>query len=611
MGNAITRAIVAIVVALGVFGIVARTEREQAHADHACSYPGFNFDTYEARYHVATYTLAIEAVTRGVAIPAPFAVGGETETVDLTYQGLKSGPRGARQPENKALTIPPTIMKSIAWIEANWQNASSSVPWGGVGPTIRSHDCGFGLGQVTSGMSNPTGNATAKQALVGTHFLFNLAESVRILASKWNQAPEMRPIAGDGNPAYLENWYFAIWSYNGFASTNHPLFNIDEEFSWIEHPENPWRDPLRGEVFHCWDPEAPNYASGFGYGDYTYPERVYGCMRYPPRYRPQEGDPFLAYVGGSGVQSLGTATPTATINPNATATATPSETTTPPGGYDPNKVPPPPPKESGDGGPPGGAVAAQSLPEWLDPDEEGRIRMWAPVEFTMPDLSIPEVGEAFLPQNFIDCQQRGFQDGCPQMDYPTALPGLGIEPHTDPTPPFDVEWLTQLLGAPRLTVSGPREIDVIVNEDGSESGGTVIAVNEGTFVAPFRVWTSHPWIVVRHPQDQASRRLHGSVAIGRGTEVVLVREPLQTANGYDSVLYITADGAKAPTGSSTGTVVITPLLGGGEPVTIHVRLENAYVPTDSTPDPGGGGPDPYPYRAIIPAISATHPEGVP
>ena len=372
MGNAITRATLAVIVALGVFGIVSRAEQQRAHADHLCTHPAFNFDTYEARYHVATYTLAIEAVTRGIAIASPFSVGGEN--VDLTYQGLKSGPRDARLPENTSLTIPPTIMKSIAWIEANWQNASPSVPWGGVGPTIRSHDCGYGLGQVTTGMSNPTGNATAKQALVGTHFLFNLAESVRILADKWNQAPELRPIAGDGNPAFLENWYFAIWSYNGFASANHPLFNIDEEFAWIEHPEHPWRDPLRGEVFHCWDPEAPNYALGFGYGDYTYPERVYGCMRYPPRYTPQEGDPFLEYVGATGVQALGTVTSTATADPNVTPTAPPFETATPPGGYDPNKVPPPPPpKESGDGGSSGGAVAAQSLPDWLDPDELHRL----------------------------------------------------------------------------------------------------------------------------------------------------------------------------------------------------------------------------------------------
>ncbi|GAB4326673.1 MAG: hypothetical protein Kow0010_09890 [Dehalococcoidia bacterium] len=604
MGKAISRATLAVIVALGVFGIISRAEQQHARADHACAFPGFNFDTYEARYNVLTYTLAIEAVTSGVAVPSPFSVGGET--VDLTYQGLKSGPRDARLPEDTSLRIPPTIMKSIAWIEANWQNASPTVPWGGVGPTIRSHDCGYGLGQVTSGMSNPTGNATAKQALVGTHFLFNLAESVRILASKWNQAPEQRPIAGDGNPAFVENWYFAIWSYNGFASVNHPLFNIDEEFAWIEHPEHPWRDPLRGEVFHCWDPDAPNYASGFGYGDYTYPERVYGCMRYPPRYTPQEGDPFLEYAGGTGVQSLGTVTPTATADPNATPTATPSETTTPPGGYDPNKVPPPPPpKESGNGGSSGGAVVAQSLPDWLDPDEEGRIRMWAPIEFTMPDLSIPEIGQAFLPQNFIDCQARGYEDGCPGMDYPTSLPDLGIEPHVDPTPPFDRTLLAQLLGAPSLSISGPREIDVIVNEDGSESGGTVIAVNEGTFVAPFRIWSSHPWIIVRHPPDPSSRRLQGSVAIGRETQVVLSREPLQTANGYDSVLYITADGSKAPTGSSTGTIVITPLFGSGQPVTITVRLENAYVPTDPTPDPGGSGPDPYPYRAIIPAISAT------
>src|SRR5690606_6177359 len=127
---------------------------------------------------------------------------------------------------------------------------------------------------ITSGMGNNTGTPSSKQALVGTHFAFNLAEGMRILADKWNQAPRFRPIAGEGDPAALEDWYYAIWSYNGFAFTNHPL--------------NPDRDPLRAgaadsPIYHCFDDTAPSYVQGSGtlpvytYGDYTYQERVYGC----------------------------------------------------------------------------------------------------------------------------------------------------------------------------------------------------------------------------------------------------------------------------------------------------------------------------------------------
>ena len=108
---------------------------------------------------------------------------------------------------------------------------------------------------------------SARQAAIGTHPLYNIAEGVRILADKWNSAPQVRPVAGQGDPAALEDWYYAIWSYNGFAFSNHPL--------------NPVKDPLRGSVWHCGDPNAPGYGF-FERSDYTYTEDVYGCLRYPP-----------------------------------------------------------------------------------------------------------------------------------------------------------------------------------------------------------------------------------------------------------------------------------------------------------------------------------------
>ena len=75
---------------------------------------------------------------------------------------------------------------------------------------------------------------------------------------------------------------------------NHPQYHAGHESVWLEwvgHSQNPFLDPLRGDVWHCNDSNAPtwfNSGSGvtpvYGYGDYTYPERVYGCMRNPPAY---------------------------------------------------------------------------------------------------------------------------------------------------------------------------------------------------------------------------------------------------------------------------------------------------------------------------------------
>lgn len=253
----------------------ASPARAQTYPPTCGIYP-YEFDTYEAASNRDWYGAAIELATAGKAIDFTYSVNGEP--IDVTYQGLQQGPRSNRITAlNKNLAIPPSIYKSIAWIEANYANASNSVPWGGVGPVLRSFDCGYGIGQITSGMANSNGTPTAKQAVIGTHFLYNISEGIRILAEKWNSAPTYRPIAGNGDPAMLEDWYFAIWSYNGFAFSNHPL--------------NPSRDPLRGggvsPVYHCYDPSAPSYQTNggsliYGYGSYTYQERVYGCMRFPP-----------------------------------------------------------------------------------------------------------------------------------------------------------------------------------------------------------------------------------------------------------------------------------------------------------------------------------------
>lgn len=261
----------AIALSLGV-GLAAVRKHETVQA---CGAAGpFDFDTLELENYIQGYTTAIELAVAGKAIASTYPVG--TELIDVRYQGLKAGPRANRLNENTNLRTPPSVYKSMIWVESTWFNGAGTVPFGGVGPVLRSFDCGYGLGQVTTGMTNSSGIASAKQAAIGTHYLVNLAEGVRIFADKWNSAPRFRPIAGSGNPAVIEDWYYAIWSYNGFAYSNHPM--------------NPIRDPLRGggqsPIFHCGDGTAPSHQGGkFGYGDYTYPERVYGCMVYPPKTR--------------------------------------------------------------------------------------------------------------------------------------------------------------------------------------------------------------------------------------------------------------------------------------------------------------------------------------
>jgi len=47
---------------------------------------------------------------------------------------------------------------------------------------------------------------------------FNIEYGADILLSKWNATPHI----GDGDPNKLENWYFALWAYNGWVTYNNP-----------------------------------------------------------------------------------------------------------------------------------------------------------------------------------------------------------------------------------------------------------------------------------------------------------------------------------------------------------------------------------------------------
>ncbi|HXG35973.1 MAG TPA: hypothetical protein VNL15_03290 [Dehalococcoidia bacterium] len=166
--------------------------------------------------------------------------------------------------------IPPALLKAIAWIESGMVQADWTVPWGGVGPALISHDCGYGIMQVTSGMQNTTGIPSLDQAMIAGNFAFNIARGAWILADKWNWTwlPPAGPVVGDGNTKNIENWYYAVWLYNGFAEKNHPMN------PWLNQ-NNPW-------------PRLP-YSCGplnDGYGHdrslYPYQELVFGCLARPP-----------------------------------------------------------------------------------------------------------------------------------------------------------------------------------------------------------------------------------------------------------------------------------------------------------------------------------------
>lgn len=181
---------------------------------------------------------------------------------DFRLPALNSGPRSNRTAGGAAPYIPPILLKSIAWLESGWTQAAWDVPRGATGTTLVSVDCGYGLMQVTSGMQNTGAPPNRWQQLVASNLAYNAAAGAQILAQKWNLPARNLPIVGDGDPTLVENWYFAVWAYNGFSAKNNP---------W--NPNLPWPR----SAYRC-DGTQPR-------SNYPYQELVWGCAANPPRDR--------------------------------------------------------------------------------------------------------------------------------------------------------------------------------------------------------------------------------------------------------------------------------------------------------------------------------------
>jgi hypothetical protein len=216
--------------------------------------------TYEADAARTGYFAAMAAASADALFPGdPF----------FGLPDVETGARATRTAGPRRL--PPSLLRSIGWVESNLAMAARSVPFAATGPALVSFDCGYGIMQVTTGMTVPLGlnnQPSANQVSVATHYLYNIARGAAILADKWNQAPELRPLVGtdtNSDPGIIENWYYAVWSYNGFTGpgtnrSNHPL---DPVFA----------NPREG--YRCDGTQSRTR--------YPYQELVWGCLASPPR----------------------------------------------------------------------------------------------------------------------------------------------------------------------------------------------------------------------------------------------------------------------------------------------------------------------------------------
>lgn len=170
------------------------------------------------------------------------------------------------------------LLKAIAQSESAWTQfcvpTSPADQVGGASRTIISFDCGYGVGQVTSGMHKGE-TPGFDQKRVAAEPIYNMATGAQIFAAKWRATK----CVGDRQPTVIEHWYTATWAYNGLAYSN--------------NPSNPTYSSSRG----VWNPKVGGAA--------PYQEKVFGNVEHPAGSPPRWESVALAYpnpanVGGSG-----------------------------------------------------------------------------------------------------------------------------------------------------------------------------------------------------------------------------------------------------------------------------------------------------------------------
>ncbi len=116
--------------------------------------------------------------------------------------------------------IPPVLLKSIAWMESGWKqyewDTKTGLPL--IGKPLMGYDgIGIGIMQI-SDYDATTDEGKVKVDKLKNDIDYNIEVGCQILNQKWRAYPKI----GNGDRNVLENWYFAVWGYNGWGSRNNP-----------------------------------------------------------------------------------------------------------------------------------------------------------------------------------------------------------------------------------------------------------------------------------------------------------------------------------------------------------------------------------------------------
>ena len=172
--------------------------------------------------------------------------------------------------------VPCILLKTMGAVETaqspgsiqfnGWKQFNAN--YGQTGATVIAPDCGYGIMQIISDMS---GGAGFDPARVASESTYNIGTAARALIVKWNSVPNA---IGDNDPYIVEDWYYAVWAYNGFTSLNDPA-----DISRFPAGRTEWK---------CNRDASQNAIK------WPYQEKVWGCSNNPPEY--PTGSPLWARV---------------------------------------------------------------------------------------------------------------------------------------------------------------------------------------------------------------------------------------------------------------------------------------------------------------------------
>jgi len=200
-------------------------------------------------------------------------------------------------------TVPAQVLLGVLAQESNTMQASPHNVDGvtgnfnqggfyGNGSSWSTVDCGYGVGQVTTGMSVADGMTSYtpnQQRAIATDYASNIAASLNALIDKWNQLQTAGITANSGDSQYIENWYLAAWAYNtgvqpsaanGNTRGCTPSPTCDDGnghwgLGWSNNPANP-SYPADRALFNAgipFDTKHPNL--------WPYQEKVIGWAKTP------------------------------------------------------------------------------------------------------------------------------------------------------------------------------------------------------------------------------------------------------------------------------------------------------------------------------------------